>query len=234
MYEIRKNKTQVPAARFIDNRSYFWSLYCSTSGLSYYSLCCGWETADQRAILHSAFFFLLLNRQRKNSTGNASHHILSWWMCWPRPCMSCSQPLTVSLCLPLHLITHGKNSDGGSDTIVILQWIKVLKVKKKICNHFKQHLIAFLIRVCMCVFCVNQSLFTSWGEPASGTSSWAESVLTGPLDSSQCKHHDPLTTGPQEVTVSSQEIIRRITPCEMTTCFCTLVFVQIHKQDIKW
>lgn len=110
----KKQKKQVPAARFIDYRSYIWSLHCITSGLSYYSLCWGWETAGQRAILHSAFFPLLLNRQRKNSTGNASHHILLWWMCWPRPCMSCLQPLTVSLCLPLHLITLGeKNNDRG-------------------------------------------------------------------------------------------------------------------------
>lgn len=82
----------------------------TASQLSNYSLCSGWETADQCAILHSAFF--LLNRQRKNSTGNASHHILSWWMCWPRPCMSCFQPPTVSLCLPLRLITHRKQWQG--------------------------------------------------------------------------------------------------------------------------
>lgn len=85
---------------------YIWSVHRVTFASSCYSLWCRWETADQCAILCSAFFFLLLNRQRKNSTGNASHHILLWWMCWPRPCTSCLQQLTVSLCLLLQLTTH--------------------------------------------------------------------------------------------------------------------------------
>lgn len=56
------------------------------------------------------FFLLLLNRQRKNSTGNASHHIPLWWMCWPRPCTSFSQPQTVSLfCLCIVIIITMKH-----------------------------------------------------------------------------------------------------------------------------
>lgn len=57
-----------------------------------------WGTVQYRTYFFyvCVFFPLLFTRQRKHSTGSASHHILLWWMCWLRPCMSCSRPQTAS------------------------------------------------------------------------------------------------------------------------------------------
>lgn len=61
----------------LGRRIYFWSFNCVMPFPSYYPFCC---ERQRRPIcdLTPLIFRFLLNRQRKNSTGNASHHIPLW------------------------------------------------------------------------------------------------------------------------------------------------------------